>query len=566
MPPATTDIPARAPATRRCPPRSSYRSIVVLPLAGAIVLLLSTASAPARAQCLLANPSFEVLGSGGQVFGGWNQFGVVGVAADAPHGSKAARASGPNTGTWDVSGFWQWFGSAPGERWEASVRVWHSATNPLVGGNLAILNIEWRNASGDLISYESHTVAGASTPLNEIQSVTVQSGPAPTGTAATVFLLGVLQSPTDPASDVYFDQASFQSLNSPTVDDIQWNDFHGGNTLSFAGRTWRVKGPGFYGPGPSLFCDAPNCAWVDVDGRLHLTVKKLSGSWYSTEVTLEDPLGYGDYIFTTRGRLDALHPNVVLGLFLWEYGVCYDPAYLWWNPFNEIDVEYSRWGDPANDVGQFVAQPYDWPGNLTRFDAAFDTDEITSHAFRWLPHRVEYRSWRGGPESEAVSAPISSWTYTGPHIPRPEQPRVHLNLWQFGGPPTSDQEVVFDDFTFVPACHTPPCVTGIGDEPPPVFVVSHLFPANPNPAVSRTVLRFTLPREGSARMAIYDVAGRLVRVLVDDVLPAGAHQTEWNARDDAGRRVSPGVYLYQLQAGGIVETRRLVLLHTGGER
>ena len=39
---------------------------------------------------------------------------------------------------------------------------------------------------------------------------------------------------------------------------------------------------------------------------------------------------------------------------------------------------------------------------------------------------------------------IHSWTYTGPHIPRPEQPRVHINLWQFDGPPASDQEVIID--------------------------------------------------------------------------------------------------------------------------
>ncbi|MEJ2722007.1 MAG: hypothetical protein P8181_12845, partial [bacterium] len=45
----------------------------------------------AVAQCMLANPSFEVPGSGGEVFGGWNQFGVVGSAANATHGSMAAR-------------------------------------------------------------------------------------------------------------------------------------------------------------------------------------------------------------------------------------------------------------------------------------------------------------------------------------------------------------------------------------------------------------------------------------------------------------------------------------------
>ena len=43
---------------------------------------------------------------------------------------------------------------------------------------------------------------------------------------------------------------------------------------------------------------------------------------------------------------------------------------MWWNPYNEIDVEWSRWGDPQQDPAQFVVQPWDTPGNLVRFSAA----------------------------------------------------------------------------------------------------------------------------------------------------------------------------------------------------
>ena len=111
----------------------------------------------------------------------------------------------------------------------------------------------------------------------------------------------------------------------------------------------------------------------------------------------EEALGYGDYILTTVGRLDLLDPQAVLGIFLWEYGPCWDDSYTWWNAFNEIDIEYSRWQNPSSDIGQFVAQPYDWPGNISRFDATFGEGEVTSHAMRWLPDRVEYRVWRGGP-------------------------------------------------------------------------------------------------------------------------------------------------------------------------
>src|SRR5512140_1876010 len=146
-------------------------------LAGLLVFLLAVAAGrDVSGQCILANPSFEMPGSGGAVFGGWNQFGIVGSSSGATHGAKAARVSGPNTGTWAVSGFWQSFDTAPGEQWTATGSGWHTATRPLTGGARAILNIEWRNSGGGLISYESHTVAAPATPGGEVQHFSVVSG------------------------------------------------------------------------------------------------------------------------------------------------------------------------------------------------------------------------------------------------------------------------------------------------------------------------------------------------------------------------------------------------------
>jgi hypothetical protein len=506
-------------------------------------------------QCMLANPSFELPGSGGSVFRGWSQFGVFGSASGATHGSAAARVTGPNYGGWDVSGYWQRMDTAPGERWAASVRGWHTTTNPLTGQSKAILNIEWRDSADDLISYESHAVADAATPPNEVQDFYVESGAAPTGTATTRIVLGVLQEPGEPAPDVYYDEATFDNLGPPTLEDRQWGDFPGGRTVDFSDMTWRVKGPGYYGPGPSMFCDDPGCVWVDIDGRLHMTIQRLGGTWYSTEVTLEDVLGYGDYIFTTYGRLDDLDPHAVFGLFIWQYGPCYLLEYMWWNPYNEIDIEFSRWGDPANDVGQFVAQPYDYSGNMSRFDATFSEGELTSHAFRWLADRVEFRSWRGGPQDEAAENMIHSWTYTGPHIPRPDIPRVHINLWQFNGAPASDQEVVLDEFTFIPEGGS----AGVPEDDR-VPVESGLSMARPNPFSPQTTITYSMTKGGTVEVAVFDVLGRRIRTLVRGHVQAGEHDVVWDGRDDSGTRVAPGLYLYRLQADDVVETRKLVML------
>jgi hypothetical protein len=297
---------------------------------------------------------------------------------------------------------------------------------------------------------------------------------------------------------------------------------------------------------------------VDEDDQLHVKIRSFGGTWYCSEVALTETLGYGDYIFTTEGRLDLIDPNAVLGMFIWQYGPCYNDGYLWWNPYNEFDIEFSRWGNPGNDIGQFVAQPWDWFGNVERFDASFSEGEITSHAFRWLHDRVECRSWRGGPIDEAPENMIHSWTYTGPHIPRPEIPRVHINLWLCCGEPSSNQEVVFDAFTFFPADPT-----GVDDPleeqhlaEPPVRLLS----ARPNPFNPVTTIGYSLTEDGVAEMAVFSPAGRRVRTLVSGVVPAGDHEAVWDGLDDRGTPVASGVYFYTLRVGDAAETRRMVLV------
>ncbi len=523
-------------------------------LALALTLWIGVAG-HASGQCILANPSFEIAGTGGAVFGGWEQFGQFGSVAVASHGTRAARVSGPGGAGWNVSGFWQRLDSEPGEQWEATGHVRHPSANPLAGSCVALVNIEWRDVSGQLIDYDSFAVADPSTPADEYIHFSVLSNPAPPGTAAIHFLLGVLEGPGDPSPDVYFDQVTIFSTSSPTMNEMQWSDFPGGTTLDFADRTWRVKGPGYYGPGPNQFCNDPQCVWVDGEGQLHLTVTNRGAYWASTEVVLEDALGYGDYIATTVGRLDLLDIQAVLGIFLWQYGPCWDPSYFWWNPYNEIDIEYGRWGDPGNDIAQFVAQPYDWPGNRERFDVTFVPDEVASHAMRWLPDRIEYRVWRGGPADESPETLIHAWTYSGPHIPRPEQPRLHLNLWKLEGIPAANQEVVFQDFVFVPVGFSTVAHERGAPAPAPGPML-----LGPSPFTLRTTLRFDLTCETFVELGVFSLDGRRVRTLARGVLAAGSHSADWDGRDENGRALDSGVYIVRVHGRDFRQTGRAVLL------
>lgn len=408
------------------------------------------------AESIVANPSFEIAGSGGNHFGGWNQFGITGTTDMALHGFRAAKVRSQNDGNLNVSGFWQPLEGGPGQRWVLAGYVMNPTVLPLQGNGFALVNLEWRNQSGGLIGYDTFTVATATTPAGQYIPFQHISTPAPAGTAYIHVLAGLLQTSSDPAMDVYYDQLTCFTTTHPTLDETQWMDFPGGRTLEFSDRLWRVKGPGWYGPGPNYFSDSQQSIWVDAQQRLHITQRQVTGGWQSSEIVLDEALGYGDYIFTTLGPLEALDPNTVLGLFLWQYGSSGTAPGSWWNPYNEIDIEYSRWGSPSTEIGQFVAQPWDWTGNMWRYNATFGTGRIASHAFRWLPDRVEFRSWFGGPDEESPANMISSWIYTGPHIPRPEQPRVHINLWYIATPSNSYQEVVLDRFTFHPIGYTGP--------------------------------------------------------------------------------------------------------------
>jgi hypothetical protein len=82
----------------------------------------------------------------------------------------------------------------------------------------------------------------------------------------------------------------------------------------------------------------------------------------------------------------------------------------------------------------------------------------------------------------------------------------------------------------------------------------------PNPFNPQTHISFAVPEPGRVDLRVYNIAGRVVSVLVDRDLLAGTHEAVWDGRTDAGRDAGSGVYFYRLQAGGKAETRRMVLI------
>jgi len=87
-----------------------------------------------------------------------------------------------------------------------------------------------------------------------------------------------------------------------------------------------------------------------------------------------------------------------------------------------------------------------------------------------------------------------------------------------------------------------------------------LHPAYPNPFNPSTTLVYELASAQRVTLAVYDVAGRLVRTLAEgEARGAGRHETVWNGRDDAGLAAPSGVYFARLDAAGMRQVRRVVL-------
>jgi glycosidase len=82
----------------------------------------------------------------------------------------------------------------------------------------------------------------------------------------------------------------------------------------------------------------------------------------------------------------------------------------------------------------------------------------------------------------------------------------------------------------------------------------------PNPFNPTTTISFVLPEESHVNLSVYDIQGRPVKTIQDEVLPGGYSEVEWDGRDETGRTVSSGVYFYRLMAADQTITRKMVLL------
>lgn len=102
-------------------------------------------------------------------------------------------------------------------------------------------------------------------------------------------------------------------------------------------------------------------------------------------------------------------------------------------------------------------------------------------------------------------------------------------------------------------------VTSAGPDPASGVMTATLGRNSPNPFGGATTIRFALAAAGPVDLAVYDLAGRLVRRLARGEQTAGDHFVTWRGDDEAGHRVAAGVYFYRLTANGRTASKTMVL-------
>ena len=99
--------------------------------------------------------------------------------------------------------------------------------------------------------------------------------------------------------------------------------------------------------------------------------------------------------------------------------------------------------------------------------------------------------------------------------------------------------------------------TDLGIAIPDEFALHQNYPNPFNPV---TTLRYDLPENSLVNITIYDMLGRKVRTILNQQQDPGYKSLIWDATNDYGKPLSAGMYLYQIQAGEYISTKKMVLL------
>lgn len=225
----------------------------------------------------------------------------------------------------------------------------------------------------------------------------------------------------------------------------------GGDGSNWKGHKWNITNGGMAGVAPG----SPSNVFVDQSGYLHLKITNNGGAFTAAELFSQDTLGFGTYQWQIQGSVDNMDPATVLGLF--PYG----PANgIGKDGENELDIEFSKWGNTlcgGSCNADFTFYPA--TGNFglgpteNDFTVNLSSGTLTTARLVWTSTSVTATVMSGLQPVGTTANVLHTWTFAPPdysaRIPQQALP-LGMNLWCFQKTPSSNQEVIIQDFQFVP--------------------------------------------------------------------------------------------------------------------
>jgi hypothetical protein len=210
-------------------------------------------------------------------------------------------------------------------------------------------------------------------------------------------------------------------------------------SLKFSGYDWDVRTIASDKGGTNNPYDPEN-AWTDTKGALHLEIKKKNGRWTCAEIFSKRSLGYGTYTVTVRDT-SHLEPAAVFGFFTFDESNAEEH-------YREMDIEVSRWGDPASkNNAQYAIQPSYNPGNLYAF--AVPAGPLT-YSLQWEPGHATFETIRG--RNAGAGAPVVFQHEFTSGVPSAEDAKARLILYVVASeksPLKRPTEVVVEKFEYL---------------------------------------------------------------------------------------------------------------------
>ncbi|RMH72312.1 MAG: T9SS C-terminal target domain-containing protein [Gemmatimonadetes bacterium] len=196
-----------------------------------------------------------------------------------------------------------------------------------------------------------------------------------------------------------------------------------------------------------------------------------------------------------------------------------------------------------------------WENGVFDFwDLATNYVETNGYSRYW--HDGAHVPWLYNPETQIMISYDDSISI--------QQKCAYINLYELGGSMFWEFSADRNHTLLETVYHTLNSAIVAVPHPPDQPVIHspmQLHPNYPNPFNPQTAIRFDLPEGAPVYLAIYDLGGRLVTVLVDEYRQAGQHAVIWSGTDQEGRPVQSGVYGVRLQVGStVVSGRKLILL------